>query len=404
MLSDKASCDSKAEDAQKAKPEKTKPAIAKNLLDDDVAIIEYAAVPPENKGPKKCELAVETIENKVAFGLLFDDEDMNKSIHGVALQPGCARVSVDGTIQGDALIPIPIKGEIEIVDQAVGSYMSWPRDLIILPNAPVVEKKKRKEKEPKTELEKVQRLFKSVEINKKVPQRFRLLYKHAITFMKSSGGSIQMPCDAEVFGAEKTIFILAENIIALFEFQMIGQGALSAYMAYLHTVVRDNDELEMYAFCDPATIFTNSTDIERNLVNRLKEGNPDRLFLLPYNTNCHWILVILWAGEIFVLNPLPRGTNFPELEKALTRAMITFNVQAGRGNKAPSIKYMPGCPKQPGGIECGYVVMRYMREIIMDHEMSFLKKWALKTRKLICSEAELDEVRFEALSHIESFM
>ena len=49
MLSDKASCDSKAEDAQKAKPEKTKPAIAKNLLDDDVAIIEYAAVPPENK-------------------------------------------------------------------------------------------------------------------------------------------------------------------------------------------------------------------------------------------------------------------------------------------------------------------------------------------------------------------
>ena len=49
-------------------------------------------------------------------------------------------------------------------------------------------------------------------------------------------------------------------------------------------MVRDNDELEMYAFCDPATIFTNSTDIERNLVNRLKEGNPDWLFLLPYNT------------------------------------------------------------------------------------------------------------------------
>lgn len=91
------------------------------------------------QGPKKCELAVETIENKVAFGLLFDDENMNKSIHGVALQPGCARVSVDGAIQGDALIPIPIKGEIETVDQAVGSYVSWPRDLIILPNAPVVE-------------------------------------------------------------------------------------------------------------------------------------------------------------------------------------------------------------------------------------------------------------------------
>ncbi|XP_063944103.1 uncharacterized protein LOC135150816 [Daucus carota subsp. sativus] len=63
-----------------------------------------------------------------------------------------------------------------------------------------------------------------------------------------------------------------------------------------------------------------------------------------------------------------------------------------------------GCPKQPGGTECGYVIMRYMKEIVMDNEMTFFKRWASKNRKVICSKAELDEVRFETLSHIESFL
>lgn len=33
---------------------------------------------------------------------------------------------------------------------------------------------------------------------------------------------------------------------------------------------------------------------------------------------------MIWAGEIFFLNPLPRSTNFPELEKAITR-YFSFN-------------------------------------------------------------------------------
>lgn len=71
----------------------------------------------------------------MAFGLLFDDEEMNRTRHGVPLQPRCARLSVDGPIQGDALIPVLVVGEIEIVDQTIGSNFSWLRDLIILPNA-----------------------------------------------------------------------------------------------------------------------------------------------------------------------------------------------------------------------------------------------------------------------------
>ena len=64
-------------------------------------------------------------------------------------------------------------------------------------------------------------------------------------------------------------------------------------------MVRDNENWEMYDFCDPAAIFTNSRDIQTNLVNRLKEGNPDRLFLLPYNTK-HLVLIDHW--NFFVIS------------------------------------------------------------------------------------------------------
>lgn len=74
----------------------------------------------------------------MAFGMVFDDEGMDTTIHGVPLEPGCACVSVDGLIKGNALVPIPVKGEIETVEQAVGSYVSWPRDLIIFSDAPTV--------------------------------------------------------------------------------------------------------------------------------------------------------------------------------------------------------------------------------------------------------------------------
>lgn len=29
------------------------------------------------------------------------------------------------------------------------------------------------------------------------------------------------------------------------------------------------------------------------------------------------------------------------------------------------------CPKQPGGVECGYYVMRYMKDIIEDTNLEF---------------------------------
>lgn len=77
---------------------------------------------------------MDSIDNVVAFGLVYEDEELNNSVHGAPMQAGCIRVSVDGIINGDALVPVPVHGEIEKVHQAVGSQLAWPRDLVIFPS------------------------------------------------------------------------------------------------------------------------------------------------------------------------------------------------------------------------------------------------------------------------------
>lgn len=76
---------------------------------------------------------MDNIENKVAFGMVLEDSHLNESIHGVPMPAGCVRVLVDGSIQEEALVPVPVPGEIETVRQAVGSHLAWPRDMIIFP-------------------------------------------------------------------------------------------------------------------------------------------------------------------------------------------------------------------------------------------------------------------------------
>lgn len=90
--------------------------------------------------------------------------------------------------------------------------------------------KKKKAKVP-GELQRVHALFNSVKPKEDVPPRFRVLYKFSKTMMKESGSSIPVPCDVQVFGMERTIYLLEENITALLEFNMIGQAAISTYMA-----------------------------------------------------------------------------------------------------------------------------------------------------------------------------
>ena len=48
--------------------------------------------------------------------------------------------------------------------------------------------------------------------------------------MQVTGDLIQVPYDVEIYGLEETIFVLHENLLALLEYEMIGQAIFSTYM------------------------------------------------------------------------------------------------------------------------------------------------------------------------------
>ncbi|CAL9018279.1 unnamed protein product, partial [Prunus brigantina] len=65
------------------------------------------------------------------------------------------------------------------------------------------------------------------------------------------------------------------------------------------------------------------------------------------------------------------------------------------GRKAPIWKTLPGTPKQPSNVECGYYVMRFMRDIIMDPSLEFEKKFAKGKEQAPYPQEAIDVVQNE---------
>ncbi|XP_028096532.1 uncharacterized protein LOC114296432 [Camellia sinensis] len=89
--------------------------------------------PKQNKRKgKPCKLAVGSIENTVAHGTVYERIEPNEPIHTVPLGESNVRVSIEVVIQKDAPLPIPISDEMLIVGEAVGFFVAWPKNLVLV--------------------------------------------------------------------------------------------------------------------------------------------------------------------------------------------------------------------------------------------------------------------------------
>ncbi|CAL2278246.1 unnamed protein product [Prunus armeniaca] len=113
----------------------------------------------------------------------------------------------------------------------------------------------------------------------------------------------------------------------------------------------------------------------------------------------HWVLLIVRAKRetVYFLDPLPGNRVVDEEGKnIMNSALKIYNSHIGRpGRKAPIWKTLPGTPKQPSSVECGYYVMRFLRDIIMDPSLEFEKKFAKGKEQAPYPQAAIDEVRKE---------
>ncbi|KAI5323030.1 hypothetical protein L3X38_032102 [Prunus dulcis] len=94
-----------------------------------------------------------------------------------------------------------------------------------------------------------------------------------------------------------------------------------------------------------------------------------------------------------------------EAKNIVNSAIKIYNSHIGRaGRKAVIWKTLSGTPKQPSSVECGYYVMRFMREIIMDPSLGFENKYAKGNQEASYPQEAIDEVRNEWAETVFQFI
>ncbi|CAL2255932.1 unnamed protein product [Prunus armeniaca] len=217
--------------------------------------------------------------------------------------------------------------------------------------------------------------------NVEVPSSLQSLCGYVETTLKPQGKIMTFNIEKEVFGADRGTFVLHEDITQFAGMEEIGATVVAVYMRCLYDLLREANMCSMVGFIDPTQVSANAgslTDRSRIVASRLQKTDGEQIFMMPYNPGRHWVLLIVRAKRetVYFLDPLPGNRVVDEEGKNIVNsALKIYNSHIGRpGRKAPIWKTLPGTPKQPNSVECGYYVMRFMRDIIMDPSLEFEKK------------------------------
>ncbi|BBN68141.1 hypothetical protein Prudu_297S000300 [Prunus dulcis] len=195
------------------------------------------------------------------------------------------------------------------------------------------------------------------------PSSLKTLCRYVETTLVPEEKILQFTIDKEVFGRERDTFLLPEDITQFAGMEEIGATVLAVYMRYLHDVLKQANMCSMVGFIDPATVSANSgtiADRSRLVAARLQKTDGEQIFMMPYNP-----------------------------------AVIGLADCKGKEGNRLFSGSSAGTPKQPSNVECGYYVMRFMRDIIMDPSLAFENKYAKGNQEASYPQEAIDEVRNE---------
>ncbi|KAE8647004.1 hypothetical protein Csa_016998 [Cucumis sativus] len=129
----------------------------------------------------------------------------------------------------------------------------------------------------------------------------------------------------------------------------------------------------------------------------------NKIVLAPFNPGGHWALLAINAYDdtVFYLDSL-RTTSKSTIRYVTDTAIAMFQSQKNiKKSRKQTLWRTVKCPLQVGSTECGYYVMRYMREIVTRGRIVISD--AIDTRRSY-SQTELDEVRVELADFLGSYI
>ncbi|KAL6189019.1 hypothetical protein ACLB2K_040409 [Fragaria x ananassa] len=101
-----------------------------------------------------------------------------------------------------------------------------------------------------------------------------------------------------------------------------------------------------------------------HLYARFITSKPGQLFLVSYNSDQHWMLIVVEQEKekVYYMDPLRRRLPIASAEwKSVINSVIAeYNTEKGRPSlNAVAWKNLGGVPHQPDHIQCGFYVMRF---------------------------------------------
>ncbi|XP_024179791.2 uncharacterized protein LOC112185725 [Rosa chinensis] len=188
-------------------------------------------------------------------------------------------------------------------------------------------------------------------------------------------------------------------------------NCIVVYQRYLLDLLTRYKMLDMVAFVDPSMIgairYGDGHAQSQHIKDRLLTAKPNQIFLLPYNADNHWMLTVVNPEEntVYFMDPLKRRLPTGEWRSIVDTAIAMYNAHKGKKGRSSVLwKNLAGIPPQPSSTECGYFVMRYMRDIIEDKDLSFVRKWERRSNYMY-SQEDIDVIRNEwAKFVVKSYM
>nr|KAJ0225497.1 hypothetical protein LSAT_V11C100024290 [Lactuca sativa] len=144
----------------------------------------------------------------------------------------------------------------------------------------------------------------------------------------------------------------------------------------------------------------NIDDASRGLADRLSKRKGNDIIFMPYNPG-HWVLGVLdmKSDTCYYLDSLSSGNFNMQLKQIVDSAMVLYTTQSG-SNKRVKLNWVNvTCPVQPGSTECGYYMLRFMKEIV-EEGIEVL----IRDGKAEYTTADIDEIREEWSTFVTCFI
>ncbi|XP_075493610.1 uncharacterized protein LOC142531391 isoform X1 [Primulina tabacum] len=142
------------------------------------------------------------------------------------------------------------------------------------------------------------------------------------------------------------------------------------------------------------------------LAERLSVASTNQLVLVPHNVGYHWILTVIdpYKEMVYLLDSLSHRNRYDDWKYVVDMSVRLFNSNKERKGKKQAIWEVVNGPRKPDSKQCGFYVMRFMREMIEKNATSEKNSISSIFMKTEYSKEEIDEVRSEWAECIQDYI